>query len=368
MRQAEDSSDTTRREDDRPSLLARGRVGLAVGGIGFVLLTVAIFWYQFHAIRRSDAALGWDRLRFGYLLLGLLCLPVETLAAALRTSVVCRILRPGVSLWTCVKAECANVALNMVTPCHSGGGPAQIYMMSRTGVPVGTALTISLMSFVGTLAGLLNIGLYTLLFAGPGRGQALSVMSLVVLAAIAAAMTLAAWRPEVLRTVLGSGRLMALVHAYRDNVARFFRRGKASLVWIYLLSVVFLLARGVLAYLCVRFLGVDAGSFREIVEIQMTMAFLVLFAPTPGGAGLAEGISLSLMAHIVPIGLAPYYNLLWRSSTAYLTALAGLACLSRALLEDGRRVVSARRRVESPAPYPSPAPLGGELLTERKAS
>ena len=71
----------------------------------------------------------------------------------------------------------------------------------------------------------------------------------------------------------------------------------------------------------------------------MALIFLVFFAPTPGSAGVAEGASLSLMAEIVPAGFAPYYNLLWRLSTAYLAALAGLFCLLRAALEDARRVM-----------------------------
>jgi hypothetical protein len=320
------------------------RAGLAAGGLVFLLLTLAVFWYQFRAVS-GGSAFAWDRLRWGYLLLVLLCLPMETLTAAVRTLVVSRTMQPGPSLWTCVKAEWANVALNMLTPCHAGGGPAQVYMLSRAGVRIGTALTISLMSFAGTILGVLSVSLYVLLVSDAGRLRALSVTSVAVLGAIAALMTLAAWRPGAFRIVLGSGRLLALVSTYRDEVRRVLHAGAPTLVWIYVLSLVFLFARGLIAYLCVRFLGVDAGSFREIVEIQLSMAFLVLFAPTPGGAGVAEGASLALMADIVPAAIAPYYNVLWRLSTTYLAAMAGLVCVSRALLEDGRRMVRARRRL-----------------------
>jgi hypothetical protein len=50
------------------------------------------------------------------------------------------------------------------------------------------------------------------------------------------------------------------------------------------------------------------------------------------------------MADIVPAGIAPHYNLLWRFSTAYLTALAGFLCLGRALTEDTSRIT--RRQPE----------------------
>ena len=66
----------------------------------------------------------------------------------------------------------------------------------------------------------------------------------------------------------------------------------------------------------------------------------MFFAPTPGGAGIAEGASLSIMAGVVPPGVAPYYNLLWRFSTTYLAALTGFVSLGWALVHDASRLTS----------------------------
>jgi hypothetical protein len=49
--------------------------------------------------------------------------------------------------------------------------------------------------------------------------------------------------------------------------------------------------------------------------------------------------SLAVMRDLVSTGYAPYYNLLWRTSTLYVTALAGFACLAVALLQDARRAM-----------------------------
>ena len=113
--------------------------------MAFALLTAGIF-SQFQRIQAGDATPHWEGLRWGYLALILLFLPVETLAAGLRIWLVCRVLQPGVRLWTCIKAEWANVAISMLTPSQSGGGPGQIYILNRDGASVGTALTISLLS------------------------------------------------------------------------------------------------------------------------------------------------------------------------------------------------------------------------------
>lgn len=380
--------------DDSAMIAAAPGVGLGkllVGGVAFILLTVGIFWYQFHRIHAGDAAPRWDQLRWGYLLLILLCIPIETLAAGVRMWLVCRSLESRVGLWTCIKAEWANVAISILTPSQSGGGPGQIYMLSRDGVSVGTALTISLLSFVGTMVGLLSVGLYSLLVSGIEGTGLLFVGAVWALTSISAAMLLAAIWPGLLRVLLASGsralwrirggqghllgwwppgevltgppvdrmgrltaKLVDLIYTYRADVSRYLRGGKASFVWVCLLSLVFLVSRSLLAYLCVRFLGIETSTLRHILEIQLALIFLIFFAPTPGGAGVAEGASLSIMAEIVPIGFAPYYNLLWRFSTAYMAALAGLFCLLHALLRDAQRVIQRRRHLE-------PLPLGGDI-------
>jgi hypothetical protein len=52
-----------------------------------------------------------------------------------------------------------------------------------------------------------------------------------------------------------------------------------------------------------------------------------------------EIASLAVMGHIIPAGYAPYYTLLWRSSTLYLSALVGFVCLALALMQDAGRVM-----------------------------
>jgi glycosyltransferase 2 family protein len=356
------------------------RVQLAVGSLGFVGLTVAVFWYQFARVPGDAPALAWSSLHWRVLPLLLLCLPVESVASALRIWLLCRVLEPRVGLWTCFKAEWANVAIAMLTPSQSGGGPGQIYMLSRGGVRVGTALTVSLLSFLGTMIGLFVMGLYSLLVSGIGATGPLFAGAVWSLTGIAAVMAVAAGWPDPIRIALAAAsralwrmgprrralrewwppdtaptarpvdrmgpltaRLVDLVYAYRDDVARFLRLGTAHFVGVCLLSLVFLFARALMPYLCLRFLGLETAGLRHVLDLQIALVFLVFFAPTPGGAGIAEAASLSVMADVVPAAVAPYYTLLWRVVTLYLAALAGLVCLLQALLADARRALASRR-------------------------
>jgi uncharacterized membrane protein YbhN (UPF0104 family) len=115
------------------------------------MLTIGIFWYQFHLIQAQGSSFEWSGLQWGYLVLILLFLPIDTVSGGLRIWVVSRVLEKGVSFWTCLKAEWANVGVSMLTPSQTGGGFGQIYMLTSGGARLGTAITVSLISFLDTM-------------------------------------------------------------------------------------------------------------------------------------------------------------------------------------------------------------------------
>jgi hypothetical protein len=53
------------------------------------------------------------------------------------------------------------------------------------------------------------------------------------------------------------------------------------------------------------------------------------------------------MAHLVPIGFVPFYNLLWRFSTLFIPACVGLLFLIRSLLRDTHTVIERRHAQKS---------------------
>ena len=367
------------REGTTPGM-PRGK--LLAGGVGFLALTIGVFWWLFSRAPAGHTLPALADLRWSYFGLLLLVLPVESVTSAARIWLICRVLHRSVSFWTCVQSEFANVAISILTPSQSGGGAGQIYILNRRdGVSVGTGLTATLLSFMGTMVGLLLMGLYSLLVSGIGGSGLLFLAPVWTLTAIAAVLLLGATWPDLCRIVLAglsravwrllrrpeavidwwppnaprsgpavdrmdatSARLADLLYTYREDVGLFLRHGKACFLAVCVLSVSFLLARAVMPFLCARFLGVEGGTLRQIVEAQVALIFLIFFAPTPGGAGIAEGASLSIMSDIVPPGIAPLYNLLWRFSTTYLAALAGFICMGRVLTRDASRIT--RRQPE----------------------
>lgn len=342
------------------------RFKLALGSVVFILLTASIFLYQFSRIEHGDESFTWGRLRFEYLWLILLCLPFDTLASGLRIWLVCHVLQPGTGFWTCLKAEWANSGIAMLTPSQTGGGFGQIYMLYRGGVNVATATTISLITFLGTMVSLLVVGFYSVLISGVALNSFFSVaiwpLTIIVGLMTTALLWPGAFRFAVTRLLrayrrisnipdshqgrmeLTASKLIGLVYDYHHGTWRFIRKGKAQFVGVCLLSFVFILARCLMAFLCLRFLGIGNSTVGDVLQIQMALIFLLYFAPTPGSSGFAEVFSLSAMAAIVPAGLAPYYNLIWRTFNVYLSAVLGLLFLGLTVLRDTRGILRLRVR------------------------
>jgi len=349
---------------------------LVYGGLIFIGLTVGIFWYQFSEIPAGNRSPIWNQLQWRYLFWLLLFLPIETFAAGLRIWVISRVLQPGVSLWTCLKAEWANLGLAMLTPSQTGGGFGQIYMLNRGGLKLGTALSVSLITFFASMVVLLLIGIHSLLvskvdhlpFFFQGAFLIFFLIFTLMIAAVCWPASLNFVFLGICKAILKIGgqshpkknislpqntriglvtnylhnlsqKLVNLCYLHQTNMHRFFSSNRSSFIWVCLLSFVFMLARSIMAFLCLRFLGIEASSLGDVLETQLNLIFLIYFAPTPGSSGLAESASMLMMDSTIPAGFAPYYNLLWRCSTLYLPAIAGLLFLSWAIIQDARKVV-----------------------------
>jgi glycosyltransferase 2 family protein len=357
-----------------------GHGKLIAGGVLFVALTLGIFWYLFQALEPGKETPRFDQLRWIYLLLCIPFLPVETLLSSFRMWLICRVLQPEISFKTCLKADLANSGVAVLTPSQTGGGPGQIYMLNRGGAKLGTALTISLLTFFGTMIALCGMGFYTLFRIKIDQAGPLFLGAVAILTLIAALILFSAALPGFFRaTISGISRflwrlggrrkplqdwwkpghpptqppsdrmapwavwLTKILYNYQEDLRRFLRDGKLVFFCSCLISLGFFFSRFILAFLCVRFLGIEESSLGEIILIQMTLVFLTYLAPTPGSAGIAELASLTIMAGIVPHGFAPYYNLLWRFTTVYLVAAIGLFLFLGTVLIDMGNIYRQRK-------------------------
>jgi uncharacterized protein (TIRG00374 family) len=352
-------------------------IKLTMGGIFFLILSIGVFKYQFNKIQVDSPLCLWTRFEWRYLFLMFLVVPLDTLAGSIRLWVISRVVIPSMTCWTCVKSELANIGTGLLTPSQTGGGLGQIYILCRGGASVGSATAISFISFTGTMLVLLGIGLYSLFFTHIGNMEGIFRYAVMIFLSVILSMLLVAFFPGLLRrivrkTSMAFGSLMPrssqlqnlrsreskdkngahyhgklalseglieLIENYHKCLRCYLQAGKINFLWVFILSFAFLFFRSLVAFLCLRFLGIHQPSLSHIVEIQLVLIFLIYFAPTPGGAGISELMSLTIMSSLMPVEIAPYYNLLWRTTTLYLPAVAGLIYLFHAIAAQGRKTL-----------------------------
>jgi uncharacterized protein (TIRG00374 family) len=80
-------------------------------------------------------------------------------------------------------------------------------------------------------------------------------------------------------------------------------------------------------YVALCALGIET-NFVDVLLLQTFITFLLYFAPTPGGSGIAELISAAVMSIYVPRALTPLYTVLWRLVLSYYTIGFGAVVFS----------------------------------------
>jgi uncharacterized protein (TIRG00374 family) len=325
-----------------PRLLRRGLELFAlISVLGFVGLL--LYGNNLGLFLQAMLSLHW-----GWVLLGVGLASLDWVGGGLRLWVVVRQVYAPVSFRTAVLASGLNTWGGYITPTQTGGGPMMIYTLKRYGVPLPEAMISSLMTFVATVV-FYGIAGPVALFFGAGRslerhgilGHTFTLydlfrVSLGGFVGIGAILILLFLFPEVGRRLArgvvgwaerrGSARLVAWAKDAREGVDRsheclrafFHGKGWAALAVAVVASVPTFSNRLAAGYVVLRMLNIHA-QFVDVILLQTLITFLLYFAPTPGGSGLAEVLSAAVMSIYVPRALTPSYILLWRVVTCYLT-------------------------------------------------
>jgi uncharacterized protein (TIRG00374 family) len=327
-----------------PQLLRRGlQVFAVISMVGFAALL-------FYGNNFSRFAAAMVSLQWGWLLVGVALASLDWFGGGLRLYVLARHVYDDTPLGGSIVAGGLNTWAGYLTPAQSGGGPMMVYALMRCGVPAPEATISSLMTFVATVIFFAIAGPLTILLgAGHSLEQhgVLGVVSLLDLyhltlgtfIGIGGALILVFAFPKVGQALVRRTATLlqrrypaqaARVRRLEEGVERsheclvaFFRgRGWLALAAGVVLSAAAHANKLLAGYVVLRMLGLH-GQFVDVILLQTLITFLLYFAPTPGGSGLAELVSAAVMSIYVPRELTPSYILLWRILTSYLTVAFG---------------------------------------------
>ncbi len=295
---------------------------------------------------------AFARVRPGWMVVALLLASSDWLGGGLRIWLLTRHVHRSTPFWGMVAAGGLTAWAAYLTPAQAGGGPTMIYTMKRFGVPLPEAMMSTLMSFLTTVIFFAIAGPLAVVF---GAGRSLSAhgivlgitlydvfkgsaaMFLLVGLVIGVALGFPRATAGLLHAVIGwlerrrSARwaervqsLRAGVDRMQDCVALYFKTPEGLLqMFVGVLTSGFAHANRLLAgYVAMRALGLNA-QFIDVLVVQVTISFILYFAPTPGGAGAAEALSAGMMSIYVPKALLPAYTIIWRFTVSYATVIFG---------------------------------------------
>ena len=324
------------------------------GIIYFILLSLTSFTVLFFYNNTTDVLQVLKNLSPMYLLLALGMGGLDLWIGGYRNHIFASRYQPGISKWVCFKANLANIFLGAVTPSQSGGGPAQIYIWYRAGITLTQAFTISLVNWFSTLlffplSALLAIYFIEDEFSGDLfpflLKSGFSIFSTVFLVVV-----IAFWKPiwigkgaKILARFLGnlSAKWKTKLNGWGDKTYEAVQGYQVSCTemllqnpWLwpssYLLTVILYFNKFCLAYVLVLGMGATA-DFWTVIAIQVVLQFVLYFAPSPGGSGIAEfGIAV-LMAGVLTANLIPVFTLLHRIFLLFLPAVIGSFVVLREL-------------------------------------
>jgi len=329
-----------------PRLLRRG---LEVFAVISLVGIVGLLFYGNNLDRFATALLT---LKWQWLLVGVGLASMDWIGGGLRLYVAARHLYPKQSLTGSILAGGLNAWAALITPSQTGGGPMMIYVLKRYGTPLPEAMVASLMTFVATVIFFAVAG-PTAVLLGAGRslsahgilGSSIDLFDLfnlslggfltvglgivVLITFPGIARRLAGWLKHVAER-RGKGALaerIAQAEAGVDRAHAAVRRfATPSGLWAVFLCVLLSAAahanKLAAGWVVLKMLGIHA-NFVDVVLLQTLITFLLYFAPTPGGSGLAELLSAAVMSIYVPRELTPSYILLWRVLVSYLTVAFG---------------------------------------------
>jgi uncharacterized protein (TIRG00374 family) len=266
-----------------------------------------------------------------------------------------------------LKLTLLRVFFNVITPFSFGGQPAEIYALSRQGIPTGKGSSVVMVKLL-TLALFAQLGaLLVFVFVRdevrnvPTLSTAFIVTGLLIGGLVVATCLVFFYPFIVLRIFSKVENLLRRlkVKKLQDRLdlrrwvvhqaslaRRSFRRYFGSHFGLFLAGTLsnglMYCADVLMLWIILRALGV-AIPFAEGFALSALLLFLITFMPTPGTAGLGEVIFVVIFAASVPKYLLGIAVALWRFFYQYLSAFIG-ALVSANLFSDTFLNIPKRER------------------------
>jgi len=258
-----------------------------------------------------------------------------------------------VSFLTSLKAFMSNIFMSAMTPSQTGGGPLQIYVLNRAGVPVVEAFTGCLMGAVLTVLCLVVSTLGILLLKPTLRlelGSHIAYIFIIVCIVfffMFILFTMSLVNIRVVKRIVGrwmliitkaiklrkgmliTCRVMNGLDQYSKCMTMYAKTRKYKVFVAGLFTMASISANSTIAPVILRGLNIR-HDFLNVFLIQFVLSFISYFSPTPGASGIAEFSNYWMMSSIdIDKSMLGIYTLIWRFFTSFFgVTIGGFVVLS----------------------------------------
>lgn len=295
--------------------------------VGIISFSVVYFTIDINNIRRLDL------FKPEYVLLALASVTLGFIFDGTRLRSLLSTLGEKITLMETVKVVFSNYFLALLTPGATGAAIAQVMFLRKAGVPISKATVVVLVRTVMSIGFLILVLPLALRMDGAVTTwvsqSTLEIISIVLILALLLLIYLVRTTyPEQLLVFLTRN----LNHDLKRRIYRFYKELKITIL-IFLKNPVTVLrafiesgASLMFIYLTVPILFYGLDPYISIGNTMCRMIVLNLilyFAPTPGGAGIAEGGFIVLFKPLLPAGTVGIMAIAWRSIVEYLPFTIG---------------------------------------------
>lgn len=250
------------------------------------------------------------------------------------------------SFWNSFKVTMTGQFFNAITPFSSGGQPMQAFMMTKDGIPVGTAVSILITKFIiyqiiltiysfivllakirffythinglvwlAILGFLVNVAVVILLLS--------TVFMQTPLKRIAFACVNLLKRMRIIKdTFVIKKKIIFQINLFRKNM-QVLKTNWQLLIKVMVLTIGQLTVYFLIPYSVYRAFGLKGTTLFLIVAATAFIVMFSSFMPLPGGSGVAEGSFFLFFQLFFPTTVLPTAILCWRVVTFYVPLCVG---------------------------------------------
>ena len=305
----------------------------------------------------ADSLEAFSALKPVYILACLVLVALDLYLGALRNHIFVRKIKPGTGFSLSFRANVANMFMGAITPSQGLGGPAQLAVLKIGGIPIGAAVSVSVLNFIGTIL-FFGAGVFAALILFQSWIVSDTIISILwgcaglfflALLMLTAALTKPSLLKKLFRVLaavarrffrIDSERLAGYekifakkVDDYHEWCLKFLVRYPGIVIISIILTVLLYLNKFTIFWLVARGMGLEA-SWGSMFASLYLLTFISYFAPSPGAGGVAEIATGILLAPMIPGGYLPLFTLLGRMFILFIPAGVGFAAVIGTLKKD----------------------------------